>query len=81
MLIFPTEEAFDVKALIDSEEQAYRDQIDLAVKSILDTKIRFIFLAGPSCSGKSTTARCLVNALEKNGKRVFACSTDDFFRD
>ena len=39
MLIFPTEEAFDVKALIDSEEQAYRDQIDLAVKSILDKSI------------------------------------------
>ncbi len=81
MLIFPRVESINVKDYIDAEEKAYRDQIELAAKSILDKKVRFVFLAGPSCSGKSTTAHRLVKALEQNGKRVFAFSTDDFFRD
>ncbi len=81
MLIFPKAESLDAKAFIDSEEKAYRDQIQLAAKSILEKKVRFVFLAGPSCSGKSTTAHRLVKTLEQNGKRVFAFSTDDFFRD
>lgn len=81
MLIFPKVDSIDVKALIESEEKAYRDQIELAARSILEKKARFVFLAGPSCSGKSTTARCLVRSLEQNGKRVLAFSTDDFFKD
>lgn len=81
MLIFPKEGSFSIQSLIDAEEKAYRDQIELAAKSVLEKQVRFVFLAGPSCSGKSTTAHRLVNALEQHGKRVFAFSTDDFFRD
>lgn len=81
MLIFPKDKALSVEGLIQTEEQAYCDRIRLAAKSILDRNARFVFLAGPSCSGKSTTARCLVKALEKEGKKVLAFSTDDFFFD
>ncbi len=81
MLIFPKENSFSPTELIQSEEQAYQNQIRLAVQSILDRKTRFVFLAGPSCSGKSTTAYRIGNALERAGKRVLAFSTDDFFFD
>ncbi len=81
MLIFPTDEQLNIEATIEAEEQAYRRQILLAAKNILKQNARFVFLAGPSCSGKSTTAHCLVKALEQEGKRILAFSTDDFFFD
>ncbi|MBE6713125.1 MAG: hypothetical protein E7580_06355 [Ruminococcaceae bacterium] len=81
MLIFPRENTFSPKGLIETEEKAYRDQIQLAAGQILDHKVRFVFLAGPSCSGKSTTAFCLGKALEDKGKKVLTFSTDDFFFD
>ena len=81
MLMFPKEESLAIQTLIDTEEEAYRDQIKRAADAILKQNARFVFLAGPSCSGKSTTAHLLVKTLEQNGKRIFAFSTDDFFRD
>lgn len=81
MLIFPRENTFSPKELIDKEEKAYHEQIRLAAETLLKRSIRFVFLAGPSCSGKSTTAFCLSKSLEKSGKRVLAFSTDDFFFD
>ena len=81
MLIFPRENSFSPKELIESEERMYRDQISLAAKAVSDRNVRFLFLAGPSCSGKSTTAFRLGAALEQKGKRVLTFSTDDFFFD
>lgn len=81
MLIFPTAKPFSPEKLIEAEETAYRDQIQAAAKAILDRGVRFVFLAGPSCSGKSTTAYCLGKALEHIGRRVLTFSTDDFFFD
>lgn len=81
MLIFPRENTFSPKELIEKEEKAYHEQIRLAAEAIVNRSIRFVFLAGPSCSGKSTTAFCLGKALELEGKRVLTFSTDDFFFD
>jgi len=81
MLIFPKNLSTDPSELVESEERAYREQIRRAAQSILEKNIRFVFLAGPSCSGKSTTAACLSKALEREGKRVLVFSTDDFFFD
>ncbi|MBQ3075677.1 MAG: nucleoside kinase, partial [Clostridia bacterium] len=81
MLIFPKKDSFSPEELIRTEEAAYRKQIRLAAKQILGQKVRFVFLAGPSCSGKSTTAFCLEKALAAEGKRLFTFSTDDFFFD
>ena len=81
MLTFPQDIFKNANTLIEAEERAYREQISCAVEDVLRQNVRFVFLAGPSCSGKSTTANYLVNALKQNGKRVLAFSTDDFFRD
>ncbi len=71
-IIFPEE-------VITLEENRYKEQIKICSEEILLRNTLFVFLAGPSCSGKTTTALCLEKALKEKGKRVFSCSTDDFF--
>ncbi len=78
-MIFKPLSPNEIPALIRTEEERYHDQIKDAVDLIFEKNVRFLFLAGPSCSGKSTTALEFEIALKKRGKRLFACSTDDFF--
>lgn len=78
ILKFPVTEGLP-KTLIQKEENHYTHQIQACIREILSRKAQFIFLAGPSCSGKTTTALCLEKSLLKEGKKVLAFSTDDFF--
>ena len=41
--------------------------------------VKAIALCGPTCAGKTTTAKKLTKLLEENGKRVHTISIDDFF--
>lgn len=68
----------DPAAFVKRAEASYRERIVSLISSIPATT-RFIALAGPSCSGKTTTAHRLTNAFETMGMRVFALSLDDFF--
>lgn len=43
--------------------------------------IKVIALCGPSCAGKTTTAKKLTSLLEEQGKRVHTISIDDFYYD
>ncbi len=43
--------------------------------------LRFIGLTGPTCSGKTTTARLLTEVLAEKGHRVHVISLDDFYYD
>ena len=43
--------------------------------------LRLIGLTGPTCSGKTTTARLLTEVFEKCGRRVHVVSIDDFYYD
>ncbi len=79
--IFPKEAINHPLSLVEKEEAFYKSDIEKAAKKIFESRVRFVFLAGPSCSGKTTTAQCLEKALSRMGKRVFAFSTDDFFFD
>lgn len=65
--------------IIAREEKRYWDGIEEAAEMTVQKNARFIFLAGPSCSGKTTTSLGLIESLRKRGLRVFAFSTDDFF--
>jgi len=80
-LLFPKNAADTIHKLVEKEEQAYRDGIEKAASLVLESGARFVFLAGPSCSGKTTTSLCLVEKLKQRGKRVMTFSTDDFFFD
>lgn len=44
-----------------------------------DGKVRLVLLAGPSSSGKTTTAKRLVTQLKVNGRDAMIVSTDDYF--
>jgi len=67
--------------LIEADESHYRNQIQQAAHAAFSQNARFLFLAGPSCSGKTTTSLALAEALIQKGKRVLTFSTDDFFFD
>lgn len=79
ILLYPVKKDFSPDKLIETEEKRYDTQIEICTENVLSKKALFIFLAGPSCSGKTTTALRLEKALLKEGKKVFAFSTDDFF--
>ena len=69
------------KQILDTESR-YRGQLFIIADRILekrDTKI--VLMAGPSCAGKTTSARLLKEILEKTGKDVITVSLDDFFLD
>ena len=61
-------------------EQAYETQLDSAVSGILKHNGRsLVMLAGPSSSGKTTTARLLKEKLIKEGRCASVISLDDFY--
>ncbi len=78
-IIFPRSGTWDKQALVHQYESAYQNKIAQAARLALEKHVRFVFLAGPSCSGKTTTSLELIRALEGAGKRVLSFSTDDFF--
>lgn len=43
--------------------------------------VKAIALCGPTCAGKTTTAKKLTSSLEESGKRVHVLSIDDFYYD
>ena len=62
-------------------EKQYTDQIGDAAEALLAVHhLQIITVTGPTCSGKTTTAHLLTDALERAGRKVFAVSFDDFFK-
>lgn len=58
----------------------YEKQVSQAVKNIVkDKNIDIVLLAGPSSSGKTTTAGKLAEGIRKSGKNVYTISLDDFY--
>ena len=77
--IHSTEEAERYVALCETR---FSENIDEALESIFrDRSVKTIALAGPTCSGKTTTAAKLTRRMERTGKRVMVMSIDDFFKD
>ncbi len=63
-------------------EENYKGQVINAARAIAeDSKVKFVMLSGPSCSGKTTTASILFKELANYGKRAEVISIDDFYRD
>ena len=66
---------------IDIAETAYHKRIsDLADTIISDPNNRIIMLAGPSSSGKTTTAHMLCYYLESRGIKTHVISLDNFYQ-
>lgn len=73
----PDEEA--KKDFVATGERTFRAELDAAAEFLLSKELKFIALSGPTCSGKTTTARTLIKKLEESGKTVKVISIDDFF--
>ncbi len=71
---------YKIKDFIESCELAFNDQIKKACEEIIRNKDkRFIMLAGPSSSGKTTTTRVLAAYFRSIGYEPICISTDDYF--
>ncbi len=70
----------DFTDLINLSETYYESQLsDIASKVSSNKKIKIVLIAGPSSSGKTTTAKKLSIYLQSKGLKTHSLSTDDFF--
>ena len=68
--------------LIEFSERHFRLQVEnVASKVAALSGNRLVMLAGPSSSGKTTTAELLSKDLIKNGRGAKVISLDDFYKD
>lgn len=70
----------DKISFIKECETAYRNQLVSICDEVCSKKgIQLLMLAGPSSSGKTTTARLLKQQCEKNSRHASVISLDDFY--
>lgn len=70
------------RSFVELCEDSFEKKLDETVSAVLDghnTKI--ITLAGPTCSGKTTTAKKLTREIEQTGRSAKVISIDDFYKD
>ncbi len=69
------------REFVDKAEQAYRSDVRDIARRILESpdKCRVVLLAGPSASGKTTTAKMLGEELSKLGSDAEIISMDNFY--
>lgn len=67
--------------IVKVSEKIVDEQIEKVAKHIMKGNYKFLFLSGPSSSGKTTTANIIIKKLAKKGKRAIRVSLDDFFID
>ncbi len=71
----------EVNDLIMTAEATFDNKLAHVASEIISKKKKFIFIAGPSSSGKSSTAYRLSYALRTYGARPYIISLDDYYKD
>lgn len=72
--------ALEPKKFLDDCSYDYHSRVSDVAKEIFNDKSKkIIMLAGPSSSGKTTTANLLSDMLNKKGSRAYTVSLDDFY--
>ena len=67
---------------VNACEREFEEKLSAAVEQVCNVEgIKVIGLSGPSCSGKTTTAKKLIDTLSKMGREVHLVSIDNFFKD
>ncbi len=65
---------------IERCEKSFKDKIEALCDRITSEKGRMlVMLAGPSSSGKTTTAKLLAEGIRKKGRSAMVISLDDFY--
>lgn len=63
-------------------DREFDEKLDAVAKSIAATEgLKALTLSGPTCSGKTTTAKKLIECFEELNKDVHIISIDDFYLD
>lgn len=71
----------DTADFISVAEERYSFALDCVIERIINNKsVEIVLLAGPSCSGKTTTAKKLSERLALKGHKAYTISLDDFYR-
>ncbi len=70
----------DTPAVIREAEEHYHACVSAVIDCVMASPARVILLAGPSSSGKTTTASLLTRELSRRGHRASTVSLDDFYR-
>lgn len=65
----------------DCEEDFEKRLTDITEAISKEPELRIMTLTGPTCSGKTTAAKKLVNSFAEHSKRVNIISIDDFYYD
>ncbi len=69
-------------SFVNACEREFEEKLSAAVEQVCNVEgIKVIGLSGPSCSGKTTTAKKLIDTLSKMGREVHLVSIDNFFKD
>lgn len=70
----------DINAAVEKSEQYYHHKInDLADEILKDKSKKIVLIAGPSSSGKTTTAHLLMENLKQKGIKTHVISLDNFY--
>ena len=70
-----------ISECIKNTDRAYMASIERMASALVEKNARIVLLAGPSSSGKTTTANILKDYLSKNGHKTVVISMDNFYRD
>lgn len=71
-----------IKKIMESNELLFSFEIEKITRNIIGNKnIKFIMIAGPSSSGKTTTTKKIASYLTAFGYDPIQISTDDYFLD
>ena len=66
--------------LVEKSEYLHDMKIKEIASIIRDSKKKIVFLAGPSSSGKTSTARRIANKLKELSVRTITISMDDYYK-
>ena len=71
-----------LRAFVERCDAELEGRIDAVVRRIASTpELRMVGLTGPTCSGKTTAAKKLIQYFGTHGHRVHLVSIDDFYYD
>jgi len=70
----------NTEKIISESEAFYRQQVDAAADFVCEKSgHELVMLAGPSCSGKTTTAKILAESIGRHSRKAKIISLDDFY--
>lgn len=76
---FKSEE--DKIEFVNKCERDFENRLIQATQKIVKSDVNCVLLSGPTCSGKTTTAKKLIDDFTDIGKKVVVISIDDFFKE